>query len=103
KTSRFIRGPLPCDWFNRAMAIPSRSALCTALLIWFLVGARKQLSGIVFSTNNKQFYRGFLARGLCELEEAGLISADRKRGRAPRVTVLGIDKHFLQQFRKDLK
>ena len=89
RSRHFIRGPLPLPWFERAAGQPGK-AVAVALLIWFKAGMAGPgpfpLSAVLlarFGVGRKAAYRALTA-----LEAAGLIRADRRRGRLPRVTIL---------------
>lgn len=87
----FIRGPLPLGWFIRASQIPRRNALVVALVLWHLAGMAKAKSRLVFCVARCTPFglgRKSVARGLRDLEEAGLVCVERVRGRCARVDLL---------------
>ena len=79
---------MPFGWVTSACALPGRS-LHVALAIWDLVSLNKsptialtQKHLALFSVKRHTAYRA-----LKHLEKAGLVTVERKPGRAPRVTV----------------
>jgi hypothetical protein len=86
---RFLKGPIPLDWLTAATRLPGK-AVTTALSIWFLVGLKKMDTVQVTNSTLAKFSVGRKAgySGLAALENAGLISVKRHRGRSPVVTVL---------------
>jgi hypothetical protein len=89
----FLKGPIPLNWLGRASKLPGKASLATALAIMFEVGRRRS-SQITLTTaildrfgiNRKAKYRG-----LEQLENAQLITVDRRPRRNPIVTVLAVD------------
>jgi hypothetical protein len=86
---RFLRGPIPLDWLSRAAALPGRS-LHVAIAVWFMAGLKKtavvpvsNITGLQFGLDRNAKYRA-----LEWLENASLISVERRAGRAPIVTIL---------------
>lgn len=89
---KFIKGPLPLDWFSRAAALPGK-ALNVALALWRMCGlcrsktfAFKRSAFAVLNVSPDAMYDA-----LTNLEGAGLIRVERHRGRSPTVTI--IDTH----------
>jgi hypothetical protein len=87
---RFLRGPIPLDWLSRAAALPGRS-LHVAIAVWFMAGLKKtsvvpvsNITGLQFGLDRNAKYRA-----LEWLENANLITVERRAGRAPIVTILG--------------
>ena len=86
----FLRGPVPIPWLARATALPG-CALAVGLAVWFSAGrSRKQTELSICNTLLGQFGVQRVAgyRGLRALEQAGLVTVERHRGRCPRVTIL---------------
>ena len=85
----FLRGPIPLSWLRTAAVLPGK-ALAVGLGLWFKVGATNQgevkMSTRLLNKLGLSRYAGY--RGLAALEKAGLVTADRRRGRCPRVTIL---------------
>ena len=91
KGQRFLRGPIPLDWLSAAAALPGRS-LHVGVALWLEAGLRNSavvplsnLTGRYFGLDRNAKYRG-----LEWLEQAGLISVERKLGRAPMVTLYAV-------------
>jgi hypothetical protein len=89
RTERFLRGPVPWRWLQRAMALPGK-ALAVGLILWHLRGmagrrtvtfclARAAADGIPTTTAR---------RAVRALERAGLVAICRKPGRGLEVTLL---------------
>lgn len=87
---KFLKGPIPLDWLAMA-AMQRGKALHVALALWFWA-AVKRSAQVAFSmswleaTFGVTRYSGY--RGLAALEEVGLVSVVRHRGRKPMVTLL---------------
>jgi hypothetical protein len=85
-----LKGPIPWKWWVPASRLPGTS-LKVATLCWWLVG--RDRSGTV-ELVPPDGWDGFglspdsYREGLIHLERAGLVSADRHRGRPPIVTIL---------------
>lgn len=86
---RFIKGPLPLPWIQRAAAVPGKG-LHVALGLCYVSGLRRSktfpfkrsvAAGLSVSPDA-------LYDALTRLEQAGLISVTRHRGRSPVVTIL---------------
>ena len=89
KGQRFLRGPIPLDWLSAAAVLPGKS-LHVGIALWLEAGLRNSaivplsnLTGRYFGLDRNAKYRG-----LHWLENAGLITVERKLGRAPIVTIL---------------
>lgn len=89
RRERFIRGPIPAKWMERAACLPGK-ALHVATMVRYLDGF--QGTGTVqLRPSVRDAYgvdRFASARALTRLEEAGLVSVARRRGAAPTVTIL---------------
>ena len=85
----FIRGPIPLPWITQAAYLPGK-ALHIALAIWYVHGLTNQTTFKLSPKATKQFdiARWSLYRGLDQLEQAGLIKSERKRGQAPMITLI---------------
>lgn len=86
---RFLKGPIPWTWLQRAMMLPGR-ALHLALFLWREAGWRKTRTvklclrgGLPVGLN-----RWNARRGLQALEAAALVAILRKPGRGLEVTLL---------------
>ena len=91
KGQRFLRGPIPLDWLSAAAGLPGKS-LHVGIALWLEAGLRNaavvplsNLTGRYFGLDRNAKYRG-----LDWLEQAGLISVERKLGRAPMVTLYAV-------------
>ena len=86
---RFVKGPLPYTWMQRAGQLPGK-ALHVALGLWF----KKGVCGSITFTFKPKEATAFGASidavydALERLEAAGLIRVERHRGRSPTVTIL---------------
>jgi hypothetical protein len=85
---RFLKGPVPWPWLQRAMTLPGK-ALAVGLMLWLQRGmtsrrtilfclARAATDGIPTTTAR---------RAMRELEVAGLVTVHRRPGRGLEVTV----------------
>ena len=85
----FLRGPIPLSWLRAATVLPGK-ALAVGLVLWFKAGITKRGEVKMTTKLLHKFglsrYAGY--RGLVALEDAGLVTAVRRRGRCPRVTIL---------------
>jgi hypothetical protein len=88
KGERFLKGPIPLPWLEAAAALPGRS-LHAGIALWYAAGLTRSasvplsnISGLRFGLDRSAKYRA-----LSWLEEAGLVSVERKLGRAPVVTI----------------
>jgi hypothetical protein len=85
---KFLKGPVPWAWLERAFVL-SGKALHVALLLWFEAGCRRCrtvrlcLSGELPVGLNEQSAR----RGLRRLAEAGLVAVRHRPGRGLEVTL----------------
>ena len=92
----FIKGPIPLPWLSRAAGLPGKAPLAVALAIRFEAGRRRSNEIVLttailerFCVNRKAKYRGLNA-----LEEAKLVSVQRRLRRNPVVTILEVgDEH----------
>ncbi len=91
QAGEFIRGPLPLAWVSHAATLPGKS-LAVGMAIWFRTGCRPDRKYVsVCNSTLKRFGVSRTAgyRALRALEQAGLITVERHRGRCPRVTLAG--------------
>jgi hypothetical protein len=82
----FLLGPVPMSWIARASALPGR-ALAVGIFVWFRRGIVGETTVKVNLSRIPGIDRYAAARGLAELEQAGLVSVVRARGRAPMVNI----------------
>jgi len=85
----FIRGPIPLPWVAEAARLRGR-ALAVGLAIWFRKGIEKKATFQLYPSALERLgvSRWSAYRALKGLEKAGLVRAERRRGRSPVVTVL---------------
>lgn len=92
REKRFVRGPIPLWWVERASRLPGR-ALAVGMAIWFksgmtLAGAEVPVTPALvkpFGVTRQAGYRAVRA-----LENARLIAVSRHRGRCPRVRIVHV-------------
>lgn len=86
---KFLRGPIPLKWLSHAAMLPGRS-LHVAIAVWFMAGLKNARIVPISNITALQFGldRNAKYRGLEWLENANLISVERRAGRAPIVTIL---------------
>lgn len=90
--AEFVCGPIPVDWIARAAALPGR-ALAVGLAVWFVDGTRRSNKAVCDSLLTRfgvSRWAGY--RGLRALEQGGLVTVDRHRGRCPRVAILSANR-----------
>lgn len=88
-SSPFIKGPLPLQWIIAANSLPGKAG-AVGVAIWFLVGVKctrtvkltRQVEQIA-ACNRKAVYTA-----IKNLEQAGLLSVERRQGARPTVTVI---------------
>jgi len=90
KGEKFLKGPIPWDWLSMASRISGKGkALHVANAIWVTAGIKKTRT----ITLSMKILRGMgvnrnaAYRGLDVLEDSGLVSVIRHRGRCPVVTI----------------
>ena len=89
---RFLKGPIPWPWLERASSLPGR-ALHVAIRLWFEKGLTKSSGKVSISMTGMArmgVSRFAASRGLTALEAAGLVSVVRHPGRKPVVTILSM-------------
>lgn len=89
---KFIRGPIPLSWLNRACRLSGPKVLPVALAIWFLAGLRGREDDLNLTTAVLDQFavtdRSSKSRALKALEKEGLIEVIRQQGKNPRITIL---------------
>lgn len=87
--NKFIKGPLPLDWFMQAAKLQGK-AMNIALALWYLSGLNKtatiKLTHRILSNFDVSPRTSY--RVLEQMEKAGLISVVRHQGRSPLVTLI---------------
>jgi hypothetical protein len=88
KGEHFLRGPIPLNWLSAAARLPGK-ALHAGLAIWLEAGMRNSAVVPLSNVTGQRFGidRNAKYRALQWLEGAGLITVERKLGRAPIVTI----------------
>jgi DNA-binding transcriptional ArsR family regulator len=87
----FLRGPVPMSWLHAAARLPG-SALAVGVALWHLAGMRGGRGDLTLSSERLAPFgvsRHAKDRALRQLAQAGLVTVSRKRGRSPRVTLVG--------------
>jgi DNA-binding transcriptional ArsR family regulator len=86
---KFIAGPIDVSWVCRASRLGVK-ALLVGLALWHLKGLRRSESFIVSNLMMREWgiKPDAKSRALRKLEEAGLITIERRGKRSPRVTLL---------------
>ena len=89
KGERFLRGPVPLWWMNATGSLPGR-AFQVAMRLWFLSGFKNDPRVKLNLSAMKEMgvLRDAASRGLHLLENAGLVTVDRGKGRASWVTIV---------------
>ena len=87
----FLRGPVPLDWLRLASFVGGRGkAFLVGVALWYLKGLKKtETVRLTHTTLTRlQIKPDAARRGLKALERGGLVSVERRPGRAPVVTIL---------------
>jgi len=86
---RFLKGPIPWNWLCNALSLRGRAG-AVGVALWFRAGiARSRTVSISYRDLEEMGVNRYAARrGLRALEAAGLVSIERRPGRAPEVTIL---------------
>ncbi len=89
---KFLKGPVPWWWIEKAARLPG-SALVVGLALWRLAGALKSSTVRLANSETEALGVGRSAksRALRVLEEASLITVERRPGCIPRVTILKLE------------
>ena len=89
REEKFIMGPIPLVWLIKAAQLPGK-VLHVALILWYLTELEnsKEVHMSSKTVNDFGVNRQVGYRALKALENAGLISVRRYKGRSPRVTIL---------------
>lgn len=91
RSIRFIRGPIPLQWIERACKLRGKVGR-VILALWYargLSGEPVALTPTLLASFGVTSRTG--RRVLRRLEAAGLVSVERRRGRSPRVTTTQVE------------
>lgn len=87
---KFVRGPIPLSMIKAAIDAGRGKGLGVLMALlhrcWRKNTRRVCLSGQLLSTVGIQRHSGY--RGLADLEDAGLVTVERRGGRSPMVTII---------------
>jgi hypothetical protein len=85
---RFLKGPIPMTWIEAAIVLPGK-ALAVGMFLWFKAGCvRADTVNITYARlAGHGLSESTARRGLRALESAGLVTIERRAGRALRVTI----------------
>ncbi|OJY30929.1 MAG: hypothetical protein BGO98_29670 [Myxococcales bacterium 68-20] len=83
---KFLKGPIPWPWLLAAVHLRG-SALAVGVHLWLWSGIRKSPT-VPLNLSRLPIPRAAASRALRDLEEAGLIRVDQKRGQKPVVTIV---------------
>jgi hypothetical protein len=88
KAKRFICGPIPFDWIQKANTLPGKAG-AVGLALWFIKGVKRASTFAVTAEAEALAgcSRQAFARGLDALAFSGLIHIVRCPGARPRVTI----------------
>jgi len=89
RSAKFLKGPVPWSWIEKAARLPG-STLAVGLALWRLAGAMKSKTIRLANSETEALGVGRSAksRALVELEQAGLVTVERRSGCLPKVTIL---------------
>jgi len=91
KGEKFVKGPIPWDWITVAGQLPGKAAQI-ALALWFAAGVHKARTFPVPMNRIRELgvTRQAAYRCLQAMEDAGLISLERGKGKRAMVTLLDL-------------
>lgn len=91
RSNKFLKGPVPWSWIEKAARLPG-STLAVGFALWRLAGAMKSKTVRLANSETKALGVGRSAksRALAELEQAGLVTVERRPGCLPKVTILDV-------------
>ena len=93
---KFLRGPVPWGWLQRASGLGGK-ALNVGLALWRQRGISKRSTvKLSMSSLDMGFDRSNASRALRALERAGLVTVERAPGCSPLVTIID-DEAFPEQ------
>jgi DNA-binding transcriptional ArsR family regulator len=88
---RFLKGPIPLSWLARALSIGGGSAIGVGLVLWHLSGLKHNDRTVLLSNVEVKrlgISRQAKWRALAALENAGLITVERRGKSSPLVTIV---------------
>jgi hypothetical protein len=93
-------GRIPLAWLEAAFRIPSRFVIPVAMSLWWLKAMTKKNEVMLATDALKPWGMNAASkrRALMDLENAGLITVDRRRGRFPIITILEGDHLCADEF-----
>jgi hypothetical protein len=86
---RFLKGPIPWTWLDRAARLPGK-ALAVGLVLWQHAGVTRMRTVRLCQARSHELGLGPAStrRGIAHLEQAGLIEVQRQPGRGLVVTLM---------------
>src|SRR5262245_42169493 len=89
---RFLKGPVPEPWLDRAMLLPGK-ALAVGVMLWLQSGIVKQrrVTFCLSRAADKGIPAKTARRAIRALERAGLVAVKRKPGHGLLITILDPD------------
>ena len=89
---RFLKGPVPLPWLEAAARLPGKS-LHAGIAVWYAAGLNRSRTVTLSNISSLRFGldRNAKYRALSWLEGAGLITVERKIGRAPVITIVDFE------------
>ncbi len=94
KNGLFIRGPLPVNWFKKANQVGvTTKAVVVGLAIWRKFGMERSRTVTLGAKDLRRFglERHAFYRGLRKLEQAQLVTLERRRGALIKITIINED------------
>jgi hypothetical protein len=89
--TKFLKGPIPWPWLQRASRLPGK-VLAVALLLWFQAGCRnvREVRFCLAQAQELGMDRQCARRGLQALARAGLVTVRTVPGQCLQVTLLDV-------------
>lgn len=93
---RFVKGPIPWAWLDRAGQLPGK-ALGVGLVLWQKAGVTRKRTVRVCQarTTEMGLNEASARRGIRHLEQAGLIEVRRAPGQGLQITLLDVRESFV--------
>lgn len=91
---KFLKGPIPWDWLDRAGRLPGR-ALAVGLVLWQRAGVQRSRTVRLCQASVAEMglNEDAVRRGIRRLEGERLIEVARMAGRGLEVTILEVEGH----------